>query len=82
MTRKKLRLLALLAIGMFVWLLPKGVWAEEWLIKLTYEPTSSDDYRPRLSFNYGAEVYGSEDGQSFRKIQDPILHFSGKKHII
>lgn len=79
MTRKKLRLLALLAIGMFVWLLPKGVWAEEWLIKLTYEPTSSDDYRPRLSFNYGAEVYGSEDGQSFRKIQNPILHFSGKK---
>ena len=80
MTRKKsLRLLAILAIGMLVWLQPQGVWAEEWLIKLTYEPTSSDAYRPRLSFNYGAEVYGSEDGQSFRKIQNPILHFSGKK---
>ncbi len=69
----------MLAIGMFVWLQPKGVWAEEWLIKLTYEPTGWREYRPRLEFNYGAKVYGSEDGQSFKEIKNPILHFSGKK---
>ncbi|MGP1362414.1 MAG: Ig-like domain-containing protein [Bacteroides sp.] len=69
-----------LLLIMLAWLLPSSVWAEEWLIKLTYEPTGSDAYRPRLSFNYGAEVYGSEDGQSFRKISTlQILHFSGKK---
>ncbi len=69
-----------LLLIMLAWLQPSSVWAEEWLIKLTYEPTSSDDYRPRLSFNYGAEVSGSEDGQSFRKIGTlKILHFNGKK---
>ena len=69
-----------LLLIMLAWLLPSSVWAEEWLIKLTYEPTGSDAYRPRLSFNYGAEVYGSENGQSFSKIgTSKILHFNGKK---
>ena len=69
-----------LLLIMLAWLQPSSVWAEEWLIKLTYEPTSSDDYRPRLSFNFGAEVYGSENGRSFSKIgTSKILHFNGKK---
>ena len=42
MTRKKLRLLALLAIGMLAWLLPASAWAGGWTknLALTFDPSA------------------------------------------
>ena len=63
MTRKKsLRLLALLAIGMLVWLLPKSLWAqEEMIIKETYNgaPVSVT-----YQFHHNAVVFMSVDGEN------------------
>ena len=65
MTRKKsLRLLALLAIGMLVWLLPKSLWAKEMIIKEIYKGDVSVIYQ----FDYQAEVFISVNGKPEEKV--------------
>ncbi len=80
MTRKKLRLLALLAIGMFVWLLPKSGWAEDWVIKLSYDGFGS--YYVRLNFDNNAKVKGSKDGVNFSDIPKKIIFFDKENYYI
>ena len=78
MRKKSLRLLALLAIGMFVWLLPKSGWAEDWVIKLSYDGFSS--YYVRLNFDNNAKVKGSKDGVNFSDIPKKLIFFPGEEN--
>ena len=67
MTRKKsLRLLALVAIGMLVWLLPKSLWAKEMIIKETYD----GGVRVRYQFHYKAKVFMSLNGGAEREVKE------------
>ena len=65
MTRKKsLRLLALVAIGMLVWLLPKSLWAKDMIIKETYNGYVAVTYE----FHFQAKVFISENGEAEKAV--------------
>ncbi len=68
MTRKKLRLLALLAIGMLAWLLPSSVWAEG-VVKMTYEfGAGATPFNVNYTAYCTSDLYESTDGEHYTKV--------------
>ena len=67
MTRKKLRLLALLAIGMFVWLLPASAWAGGWPknLALTFDPSVLN--RINIKIEGAGSLWKSTDGENYEE---------------
>lgn len=67
MTRKKLRLLALLAIGMFVWLLPASAWAGGWTknLALTFDPSVLN--RIDIKIEGAGSLWKSTDGENYEE---------------
>lgn len=66
MTRKKLRLLALLAIGMLAWLLPASAWAG-WTkdLALTFDPSGL--YSINIKIEGAGVLWRSTDGENYEQ---------------
>ncbi len=67
MTRKKLRLLALLAIGMLAWLLPASAWAGGWTknLALTFDPSGL--YSINIKIEGAGSLWKSTDGENYEE---------------
>ncbi len=66
MTRKKLRLLALLAIGMLAWLLPASAWAGFTKnLALTFNPSAL--YRINIKIEGAGVLWRSTDGENYEQ---------------
>lgn len=67
MTRKKLRLLALLAIGMLAWLLPASAWAGGWTkdLALTFDPSGL--YSINIKIEGAGVLWRSTDGENYEQ---------------
>ena len=67
MTRKKLRLLALLAIGMLAWLLPASAWAGGWTknLALTFDPSAL--YSINIKIEGAGSLWKSTDGENYEE---------------
>lgn len=67
MTRKKLRLLALLAIGMLAWLLPASAWADGWTknLALTFDPSAL--YSINIKIECAGSLWKSTDGENYEE---------------
>ena len=67
MTRKKLRLLALLAIGMLAWLLPASAWADGWTknLALTFDPSAL--YSINIKIEGAGSLWKSTDGENYEE---------------
>lgn len=67
MTRKKLRLLALLAIGMLAWLLPASAWAGGWTknLALTFDPSTL--YSINIKIEGAGSLWKSTDGENYEE---------------
>ena len=67
MTRKKLRLLALLAIGMLAWLLPASAWAGGWTknLALTFDPSVL--YSINIKIEGAGSLWKSTDGENYEE---------------
>lgn len=67
MTRKKLRLLALLAIGMLAWLLPASAWAGGWTknLALTFNPSAL--YSINIKIEGAGVLWRSTDGENYEQ---------------
>ena len=67
MTRKNLRLLALLAIGMLAWLLPASAWAGGWTknLALTFDPSTL--YSINIKIEGAGVLWRSTDGENYEE---------------
>ena len=67
MTRKKLRLLALLAIGMLAWLLPASAWAGGWTknLALTFDPSALHSIN--IKIEGAGSLWKSTDGENYEE---------------